>query len=264
MNEDQDNAPRPTDDQTLGAALGRAIGRRRESLNRVPPIADVLERSAAAARARRIRRTLLGVAAAAALLAGGLIAGNTLGDDGDGTVRVATEPAVDATTADPQPADPPAADPQPPEQPAAESAGVAKDPSGESTDPFPDVAESERLPTGPTSTWIDADLDTEPSPTDTSIQQATESAAAPESTAATPPSDSFTAIAAGRDHFCALRTDSTIACWGDNSRGQTDAPAGAYTAIAAGGFHSCALRTDNTITCWNWTANLPEGVHWLS
>ncbi|MXV91760.1 MAG: hypothetical protein F4004_13945 [Acidimicrobiia bacterium] len=78
------------------------------------------------------------------------------------------------------------------------------------------------------------------------------------------PAGAYTAIAAGGFYSCALRTDSTIACWGDNSRGQTDAPAGAYTAIAAGHVHSCALRADNTITCWNWTANLPEGVHWLS
>ncbi len=32
--------------------------------------------------------------------------------------------------------------------------------------------------------------------------------------------------------------------------GQTDAPEGTFTAIATGGIHSCAIRTDETITCW--------------
>ena len=57
-------------------------------------------------------------------------------------------------------------------------------------------------------------------------------------------------IAAGWEHTCALQTDSTIACWGNNSQGQRDAPPGAHTAIAASGNHTCALRTNQTITCW--------------
>ena len=65
-------------------------------------------------------------------------------------------------------------------------------------------------------------------------------------TANTPPSPP------AASHSCALRTDNTITCWGNNEDGQTDAPDGQYTAITAGISHSCALRTDNTITCWGW------------
>ena len=69
-----------------------------------------------------------------------------------------------------------------------------------------------------------------------------------------PPEGQHTAIAAGEWHSCAIRTDQTIACWGHNELGQTDAPDGQYIAVDAGGNHSCAIKTDNTIACWghNW------------
>ena len=51
-------------------------------------------------------------------------------------------------------------------------------------------------------------------------------------------------------HSCGLRTDGTIACWGGNDSGQSDAPDGQYTAIAAGPSHTCAIRADGTIACW--------------
>ncbi|MYL08056.1 MAG: hypothetical protein F4015_00900 [Acidimicrobiia bacterium] len=59
-----------------------------------------------------------------------------------------------------------------------------------------------------------------------------------------------------------MRADQTASCWGYNEYGQTDAPAGQFTAIAAGLQHSCAIKTDQTITCWNWSTNLPTGVSW--
>ena len=60
----------------------------------------------------------------------------------------------------------------------------------------------------------------------------------------------YTAVATGLYHSCALHTDQTIICWGSNQYAQTDAPAGKYTAVATGQYHSCALRPDQTITCW--------------
>ena len=113
MSDNRDNDPQVTDDdRILGDTLGAAIGRRSESLDRIPPVAGVIEQGAAAVSARRLRHTMVGIAAAAALLAGGLIAWNTLGDDADRSVRVATAPATSAAApASPGPAGSPAADP---------------------------------------------------------------------------------------------------------------------------------------------------------
>ena len=90
----------------------------------------------------------------------------------------------------------------------------------------------------------------------------------------------YTAITAGHQHSCALRTDGTITCWGGNPPRQnpfgppgpgrsrfvqTEPPDGQYTAITSGGregdyrpgdnlreyaAYACALRTDGTIACW--------------
>ena len=68
----------------------------------------------------------------------------------------------------------------------------------------------------------------------------------------TAPAGTFTAIAAARDHTCALNTDSTATCWGNNSIGQATAPAGTYIAITAGAYHTCAIKTGGTATCWGW------------
>ena len=75
------------------------------------------------------------------------------------------------------------------------------------------------------------------------------------------PRPSFRHPHAGNSYSCALRTDNTITCWGNNNYGQTDAPDGQYTTITANNSHSCALRTDNTITCW---PTLPDGVRWAA
>ena len=72
-------------------------------------------------------------------------------------------------------------------------------------------------------------------------------------TAAPAPSSNtggFTAISAGTWHSCALRTDGTIACWGDNDDGQSDPPTGTYIAVSTGYNHSCAVGADGAITCW--------------
>ena len=82
------------------------------------------------------------------------------------------------------------------------------------------------------------------------------------------------AIAAGGLHACALLTNGTVQCWGDNSDGQlgsmTPADAGncpgsaspcpatptpvpgisGVTAVAAGEYHTCVLLTGGTVECW--------------
>jgi len=75
-----------------------------------------------------------------------------------------------------------------------------------------------------------------------------------------------TAIAVGQFYSCALTTETTVKCWGDDLHGQLgDGQSGAgtlsstpvqvtglisVTAIAAGGYHTCALLEDGTVKCW--------------
>jgi len=81
---------------------------------------------------------------------------------------------------------------------------------------------------------------------------------APSCTAAPP-----AGLAAGDRHACLLRTDGTVACWGDNDRGQlgdgTSSPRSAPVAVAipgtivalvTGSAHSCALRSTGLVYCW--------------
>ena len=60
------------------------------------------------------------------------------------------------------------------------------------------------------------------------------------------------AVAGGSYHSLALRSDGTVAAWGDNSAGQCAVPAGlgGVSVIAAGGFHNLALRSDGTVVAW--------------
>ena len=65
------------------------------------------------------------------------------------------------------------------------------------------------------------------------------------------PQGQFTAVSVGYGHACAIRTDRTAVCWGNNTDGRLDVPDGHYTAIDVGYFgRGCALRTDKTVACW--------------
>ena len=81
-----------------------------------------------------------------------------------------------------------------------------------------------------------------------------------------------TAISVGTDHACAVLSDKSAWCWGDNSDGATGAgTAGAregavrvtkaanavftnVVAISAGNAHTCALLGDKTVWCWGLNA----------
>jgi hypothetical protein len=71
------------------------------------------------------------------------------------------------------------------------------------------------------------------------------------------------AIAAGNYHSLALKSDGSVARWGDNSQNQCGLPAALtnIVALAAGGAHTIALRADGTALAWgaNWNGqcNLP-------
>ena len=77
----------------------------------------------------------------------------------------------------------------------------------------------------------------------------------------------FSAVATGRRHTCAIRSDGAIECWGGNDAGQADPPEGRFVELAAGGRHNCAIRADGGIECWGYghdgQLDAPDG-HYVS
>ena len=67
---------------------------------------------------------------------------------------------------------------------------------------------------------------------------------------AEPHSGQFAAIASGEAHSCGLKTSGVITCWGNNRSRQAKAPNGLFSAVAAGSGHSCGLKVDATVACW--------------
>ena len=85
-----------------------------------------------------------------------------------------------------------------------------------------------------------------------------------------------TAITAHLEHTCALKTDQTAVCWGDNNNGSlgngttgdrnTPTPVAGLTnivAITIGVSHACALKQDTTVACWggNYYSQLGDGTN---
>lgn len=86
---------------------------------------------------------------------------------------------------------------------------------------------------------------------------------------APPVLDNVTAIAAGLIQTCALKSDTSVWCWGDNGTGElgnatnssSNVPVKVsgtggsgfltgVTAITSGWYHTCALMADSTVRCW--------------
>lgn len=72
-------------------------------------------------------------------------------------------------------------------------------------------------------------------------------------------------LSAGANHTCAIKSDDTLWCWGDNDQRQLGRPVDAtYTYwtpaqetsaanwqyVSAGGSHTCGIKTNNTLWCW--------------
>jgi alpha-tubulin suppressor-like RCC1 family protein len=81
--------------------------------------------------------------------------------------------------------------------------------------------------------------------------------------------DHVSRLVSGDNHTCALRDDSSLVCWGDNSQGQvgagggstaiglvvlkaptTSVPAPWIQDVAAGRDNTCAVLLDTTVSCW--------------
>ena len=59
-------------------------------------------------------------------------------------------------------------------------------------------------------------------------------------------------IANGDEHTVVLKSNGTVACWGNNGSGQCMVPIGlgGVIHVAAGGTHTLALKKDGTVVCW--------------
>lgn len=72
----------------------------------------------------------------------------------------------------------------------------------------------------------------------------------------------WTDVDGGDAHFCAIRMDGRLFCWGKNDKGQLGvgdgdryvptevAAGGTWRAVSAGSEHTCGIRTDGTLHCW--------------
>jgi hypothetical protein len=65
-----------------------------------------------------------------------------------------------------------------------------------------------------------------------------------------PSTDLDGGLDSGDVHSCAIASNGTVDCWGDDSAGQSSAPSGTFKAVTTGAMHSCGLRTDGTVACW--------------
>ena len=64
------------------------------------------------------------------------------------------------------------------------------------------------------------------------------------------PNVDFASVSAGHTHTCGVRTNGSLACWGDDDYGQGAPPEGQFASVSAGDWHTCGVRTDGSVACW--------------
>ena len=146
---------------------------------------------------------------------------------------------------------PPAATPTPtpthtPSPTATPTATATSKPTATST-PTPSPTAT-HTPTATQTATITATHTATPTPSPTVTPTSTPGAG----TTPQPPPDIGITVSSGGMHSCALhKTAGSILCWGDNEHGQASPPTtGTYTAIASGETHTCAIRSDGNVVCW--------------
>jgi alpha-tubulin suppressor-like RCC1 family protein len=90
-----------------------------------------------------------------------------------------------------------------------------------------------------------------------------------------PAATGWASVAAGNWHTCAIRTDTTLWCWGYNDDGQlgigtttqqdlpqqvTTPAVDGWATVAGGGGHTCATRVDGTLWCWGFNLSGELGI----
>lgn len=61
-------------------------------------------------------------------------------------------------------------------------------------------------------------------------------------------------LSGGDLYTCGVKTDGTLACWGQDSPTQPSmvntVPAGTFKSVSAGDLHACGVKEDGTVACW--------------
>ena len=66
----------------------------------------------------------------------------------------------------------------------------------------------------------------------------------------TPPAGTFTAVSAGAAHTCGLKTKAPSPAGATTATARPTPPAGTFTAVSAGVTTPAAMRTNGTLACW--------------
>ena len=71
-----------------------------------------------------------------------------------------------------------------------------------------------------------------------------------ESGQSTPPPGSFDSVSAGLVYTCGVKSNGSVACWGSDFFGKATPPAGSFDSVSAGWGHTCGIRSDGSVACW--------------